>query len=177
MEQQFNNSNNQQPITQLGNPALPARFNFFYDATYPAQVFRGAQYTINQLPYGNLGLTGFSFDDVSIYQYQMNTYPSSGVTTPNHIPQFLAPSLSATTCIGLTGLTYNPYSADSSNFRTSYWRNLYTYVIGLTDANNDVYSIYTLPRQTNGTVSQTLTLIGTGTGSTVTVLNPTYFTP
>jgi hypothetical protein len=143
----------------------------------PDVMFKAAPYIINQLPYIDLRLTGVTSDNINLYQYQVNTYPSSGVTTPNHFPQFLSPALSATTCIGLTGLTYNPYSADSSNFRTSYWRNLYTYVIGLTDANNDVYSIYTLPRQTNGTVSQTLTLIGTGTGSTVTVLNPTYFTP
>jgi hypothetical protein len=174
-----------QILPPAGSGLVYASFNFYPNTSsascsgtiMPDVMFKAAPYIVNQLPYIDLQLTGVTSDNINLYQYQVNTYPSSGVTTPNHFPQFLSPSLSATTCIGLTGLTYNPYSADSSNFRSSYWRNLYTYVIGLTDANNDVYSIYTLPRQTNGTVSQTLTLIGTGTGSTVTVLNPTYFTP
>jgi hypothetical protein len=162
-----------------------ASFNFFPQTLgasctgtiMPDVMFKAAPYILNQLPYIDLQLTGVTSDDINLYQYQVKTYPSSGTTAPFHQPQFLIPSLSATTCISLTGLTYNPYSGDSGEFRGSYWRNLYTYVIGLTDPNLDIYNIYTLPRQTNGTVSQTPILIGTGTGSTVTVLDPTYFTP
>jgi hypothetical protein len=176
---------NRPQIVSAFDPGDYAPFNF-YPATnaasctgtiMPDVMFKAAPYILNQLPYIDLQLTGATSDNINLYQYQVNTYPSSGTTAPFHQPQFLIPSLSATTCISLTGLTYNPYSADPTNFRSSYWRNLYTYVIGLTNPDLDVYSIYTLPRQTNGTVSPTPILIGTGTGSTVTVLNPTYFTP
>jgi hypothetical protein len=176
MEQQFIASCNQPTVGRWDNPEFPANFAFF-DGILPVPQIRGAAYNRSLLELGSLGLTATTFDSISIKKYQMNTYPSTGTTQPFHSPQTLIPNLSATTCISLTGLTFNPYSGETIENLSSYDRYLFLYRFAITDPQQQTYDIYTLPRQSNGTLSQTPLLIGTGTGSTVTVLNPTYFTP
>jgi hypothetical protein len=120
------------------------------------------------------GSTANTSNFASVYQYQMKTYPSSGAS-PNS--QTVISGLTADTCSSLTGKTYNPYSADSTNYRSTYQK--YHFYYDIVDNPNVTlgYSIYANDILSNGQPSGTQTLIATGTGSTLTIINSSYFTP
>jgi hypothetical protein len=118
-------------------------------------------------------LTAVTDNVVKMYQYQLKTYPSTGSSYST-----LVQNLSANTCSSLTGKTYNPYTADTTDYRSSYWKYSYLYKFVVTDDTgpNVIYNIFSQPIN-NGIPSVTSTLIATGTGSTLTIIDSSYFTP
>jgi len=141
-----------------------------YYTRYPFNVIFATQTNSQSNPQG---ATANTSNFASVYQYQMKTYPSSGAS-PNS--QTVISGLTADTCSSLTGKTYNPYSADSTNYRSVYQKYHFYYDIVDNPSVPLGYSIYANDILANGQVSGTQTLIATGTGSTITVLNSSYFT-
>ena len=159
------------PIFSLTNP-LNACFAPVEFGSFPEQPFGARSGFISYVPPASNApsLTAITSENLTIYKYQLNTYPSN-------LSQVLLTNLSAVTCSSLTATTYNIYSSDTTNYRSTYTRGLYNYIFEVTNAITNEYEIYATPRLSNGQFSSQQVLIATGINDNITVLEPTYFTP
>jgi hypothetical protein len=145
-----------------------------FPPTFPEQPFQIVYPTVINTT--NTSLTGTTTNSVKMYQYQFKTYPSTGTTYDS--PQTYLSPLSAVTCNSLSGKTFNPYTGDTFDYRSSYWKYNFFYQFTTQENVPFGYNIYTVPILSNGQLSNTApTLIATGTGSTITVIDSNYFTP
>jgi hypothetical protein len=158
------------------NP-IPVYCKTINDGNYlPQNMFIMRDYTLQISP-GSVGgvLTGSTLARQRVYQYQLKTIPSSGVSVNS---QTNIPSLSADTCLSLTAKTYNDTNFPNLDGLNTYTKWYYNIGFQVTDDSgpNVVYNIFANPISANGQLTSPQVLIGTATGSTVTVLNAAYFT-
>jgi hypothetical protein len=175
LRRQTVNTINLPQINYNGIPNLgcivPVQFSAF-----PEQPFGVRKGFISYVPpaFNAPTPTANTTQDLTIYQYQLTTYPSTGSSNNN---QVILTGSSAITCSIITATTYNPYSADSTSYRSTFTRGLYNYIFTVTDEIVNEYEIYATPLLPNGQFSSQLELIATGIEDNITVINPTYFTP
>jgi hypothetical protein len=153
----------------------PGQTNVLGSGTLPVNMFNIWSPVVTST--GNfVQLTATTYGSSQIYQYQLRTITSSGVTNNS---QTLIPQLSAMTCPSITGITFNSnqFLQPDGDLNTFYKHNfLYEFVVTNDTGPFPVYNINTY-NITNGNVTGSPILVGTGTGGTVTVIDSNYFTP
>ena len=173
---QTTNTLNSDTIVSCFNANEGCTIPYFATSAFPEYQFfyrRGLRsYIPPQL--NNPTPTAITSQNLTIYQYQLTTYPSTGSSNNT---QVILTGSSALTCSIITATTYNAFSADSASYRSTFTRGLYNYIFTVTDEIANEYEIYATPLLPNGQFSPQIELIATGIEDTVTVLNPTYFTP